>query len=461
MPRKVLYPEVTVEILSGQSALTVERAKELLGWESVGPDDDKFEKWGTDFLFRDLHGNKVRLTRNKTNRPFRMGLAKDYANEMLRNKWHLNGENMVFDRFGDAQSAQHRLVGLVLASQELELNKEKWSKYNHRGGVKIPAMLCFGISDKDEVADSLDKGQKRTLGDVIFRRHEFEGDFDPKRISNTLAGAIKLVWTRMGGKKVSNAPKLYHSEALDVLEKHPALKDCVVKIFELEGGKGVDGKNITKIGSLSLPVAAGLMYLMATCDSDRESGEISTKKMAKATKFWTLLAEGAGMEKDHPVLILRNLLMRLEASSAFERDRIQHAIVKAWNAFADGHAATLKDIKVQEGVDKESGRKYFKEDPKIGGLDVVVEDPVIDSVGGWNLEDLCWVEDETGDWGGHWFGSIAAFIDMETAEVYSKEDDDTFEVAISSLRADEPEDEVVEEDEEEVEAETEEEYVEV
>ncbi|WP_230684294.1 hypothetical protein, partial [Streptococcus pneumoniae] len=86
---------------------------------------------GSDFLFRDLEGNKIRLKNNNTNRPFRKSLAIRYANEMLRRKWSLNGETIIFDSKDMCQSGQHRLVGLILAEQmrKDDDQKEEWEQY--------------------------------------------------------------------------------------------------------------------------------------------------------------------------------------------------------------------------------------------------------------------------------------------------------------------------------------------
>ena len=56
---------------------------------------------------------------NNSNRPMSQGVAKLYANEMLRGQWKCNGEPIIFSIDDNDMehliSGQHRLQGLVLA----------------------------------------------------------------------------------------------------------------------------------------------------------------------------------------------------------------------------------------------------------------------------------------------------------------------------------------------------------
>lgn len=367
---------LTVEVFTGDHKLTVETVKERLGWITEAEVAKAGVKFEGDYLLRDHEGNKVRCTKNDTNRPFGRGLADEYALEFLRNTWEgLNGETFIFDSKGMLHNGQHRLIGLVLAEQLRQKNKEKWKEYGVNGPIKIDAIFVTGISHKREVVDSIDGGRKRSVGDVFFR-HEFDKGFTAKQrktLNNMLAGAVRLSWLRQGGKVVSDAPKLPRSEAIRHLEANPGIRAAVEYVWRED--EGVEGSGGGQIGSLiSLPYAAALLYLMSGAKSTETKQDFTL--LDKAQEFWTKFASGAGLEANDPILVLRKLLQSSEASSAAGRDGITIMVVKAWNAWIDGNKVTAADIKVKmKTVD---GVKRIDEDPRIGGLDIVREKPKVE-----------------------------------------------------------------------------------
>lgn len=351
----------------GKGPLSTEDIKKILGWTVV----DKGH------LFVDREGNKIALKNNSKNRPFRMSLADRWSNEFLRNKWEPNGEPLIIDSAGQVQSGQHRGIGAVLAEQTRKENPDPWKRYGTRGPIMWPTIIVEGISTKKEVADTIDGGQKRSLGDVLFRNHEFKGSKkEQQKLANVLSGATRLCWIRVGGKTVSDAPHFPHTEALDFIKHNPKLRDAVEYVVNEDGGSGAEGRRITSL--VSLGYAAGLMYLMGTAKTKlakvEEEGPsaISTSLWSKAEKFWAEFASGANLAKDSPVLVLRNLLVKIDAGSGSGRDETLAIIVKAWNAWVDGVAVESKDIKVKK-TKTEDGRFKLAETPRIGGLDVEIE----------------------------------------------------------------------------------------
>lgn len=419
-------------------------AKKLLGWTV----EEEGQDFGADFVLKDADGRKVRFTNNPNNRPYRPTLAKRYANEMLRKKWRLNGEPVITDRLDRVQSGQHRLAGLVLAEEERKLHpKTVREKYGWTGPVSIGLVVVHGISERREVVDTLDLGQKRSLGDVIYRRHEFRTGKelkpgDVKKLSNILAGAIRLCWLRSGGKTVSDAKHFPHSEALDYLEEHPRLVDACSFIYEED--RGEEGSRIRT--KLSLAYAAALLYLAGTSATDVEKADEPDYSLwDKAEDFWVNFASEAGLEKDHPALTLSKALRNVQGSGAQERDRIVSMVVKAINAYLDKSTLTAKDIRIKEQVNRDTGKRELAEEPRLGGYDRVVEPEVITSVDGWKEGDTAWVADPAGAW----FGTIQGFADLETAEIYSKDDEDTYMVPVSDLRVENPDPDADDEDESE------------
>lgn len=388
--RKVQYPEIKIVRHTDDKELTVVQAKKILGWVAESDPEVK-ELFGDNYHFKDANGVKVRLENCETNRPLRLTLAKEYSNEMLRNKWRFNGESITIDCKANVQSGQHRLVGFVLAEQVRTKNPGLWKEYGTKGELTLPCLLVYGISDDDDVVDTIDLGQKRSLGDVLFRNREFTkvGDDEQKSLSNTLAGAIRLCWLCTGGKTVASAPKLSHSVALDFLSKHGELKD--------HEGRGlleaVDFVTSEDAGAekhirtyLSLPYAAGLMYLFGTSKTDTKKYDaegikaIDTSNWEKAEEFFRRLATGADLGKGHPILVLRNFLSAQSNESGADRDDTVIAVKKAWRAFVEGRTLTgIKELKTEYVKDpKTEKRKAVM--VYVGGLDVerVVQVPVED-----------------------------------------------------------------------------------
>lgn len=401
-----------------KNAMTAEEAKQLLGWTEVAK--------GEDYDLRDRTGARVRLTNNAKNRPFRLPLAKRYMSEHLRGKWALNGETLIIDRHGGCQSCAHRLAGLVLAEQEYSTGRKGVWK-------RPPTMECIVVYGVHEsTADTLDLGQRRTLGDVIYRRQDFKEDGkkvsvkEQRKLASMLSHAVRLVWLRSGGRKISDAPHFPHSEAIEFQEDHPGIVDAVMTVHALENGRGADGRRISK--RISPGYAAALLYIagMAATDPERLYKEgvdaLDDQLMDKSVEFWTLFASGANLDAGHPVHVLRELLINIDSQSGAGRDDVVGACVKAMNTWLDDPDKKVKaaDIRLKRRKDPETGKKVPAEEPLLGGMDglehVVPQseggeaEEALDttrkgsrSEGGWAVGDKCWVQDPDNE---HWFGEV-------------------------------------------------------
>lgn len=407
-----VYQKAKASVEHHDRGMTVEEAKAMIGWTVVGP-SSKGQKGTGDsytgpFHLRDMSGNKVLLERNATNRPFRVGLAKRYMNEILRRKWALNGETFVFDWKDDAQSAQHRLAGFILAEEARLLGAKgnqsyAWISRYWKGPLFIECIVVQGIDDDPHVVDTLDQGQKRTHGDVIYRAEVFgtPQDIGPlgdnkviasdkvmKKLANILAGAARLVWLRAGGKRVSNAPHFPVSEMMEFISSHDKLKDIVLAVYNLDGGQtSLGGSKITRY--LPMGYAAGLWYLMAVCGTDPEAYELGVKDgrgvenldfsmEPKAKLFWERLAGGLGMSDGDPIHVCRELLRGMDKGSAEDRDEVVAMIIKAFNLWLDGvdkkgdykgNKVSAKDLRVKRTPD-DQGKMKLAEDPRLGGMDI-------------------------------------------------------------------------------------------
>jgi len=419
-----------------EGLMTAEIAKDILGWTVEELEKDEEGKlvpvtpFGEDFVLRDVSGKKVRLLHNLTNRPFRKGLATKYANEIIRMKWRFNGETFICDKEGGVQDGQHRLVGLVLAQQMLDHPTEgkRWGDYDWDGTISIPGLLVKGIEDDPETVDSIGIGQKRTLGDIMYRREDWGEDITDtiaKRLSNMLAGALRLCWLRSSGKIVSDAPTFPPSEAIEFLEMNPKLKDACKIIYELDRSGGQSkSRNVGKY--CSAPYAAGMLYLMGIAGTEYDlwledpKDGINFDKWDQAIGFWTELASGVFQPKT-PLLAASNLLIQRNQSGAKDRDDVCNILVKAWKIYADESVGVMvvendKDLATKTRKN-EKGVKVPVEFPRLGGIDWIVYTKKFED-DGWEIDNECLIREPRTE--ASWLGKIVATNDAtdEDGEAY-------------------------------------------
>lgn len=333
--------------------LTVDEAKELIGWQ----EEPQGENWGQDFALKDTFNRKIRLTNNPTNRPLKLAIAKRYASEFLRKVWMLNLETIVFGVSGQIRDGQHRIVGFILAEQQRAINEKEWGS----DPLIMEVLLGFGVSDAKDVADSYDKGQSRTLEDVVYRHEDFgvrTSDKEQRKISKLLSVALRLAWIRMGGLTVSNAPHFPHSEALEFYEKNPLILRSVKLAIGWDNG---ESKERLISSSISLGYVAALHYLMSRVNK------------SQADEFWSTFASGENLKTGSPILSLKKHLTKAKAGTGLQRDAIVGACVKAWLAFVAGENLSTKEVALKRK--KEGEKLVLSEFPRIGKLDVEKEVP--------------------------------------------------------------------------------------
>jgi len=282
---------------------------------------------------------------NNSNRPMSQGVAKLYANEMLRGQWKCNGEPIIFSIDDNDMehliSGQHRLQGLVLAQQALE-KEEVWPSAQ----TEWDAVIVYGVPH--DTADTVDTGKTRTHSDVLFRDPWIDTVIPEawndkisrrKTWTKTLAGAARLVWLIEGGAIVSSAPKFLISEMLDFLQtKHPELCTFITMIVDANdadaGNKGL---------KMSLPYVAALTYVASL----NPNGSIDEDTADKLDGFINELAVGTGYEKGDPAWALAAYWNKLTAepgSKDRDRDWVGPFVKAATAVLADKTGLKVSDI---------------------------------------------------------------------------------------------------------------------
>lgn len=357
--RKVLYPPLK------PNPTTVARAKELLGWE----EETEENKFGATYVreLKGLYPTKVRCNNNVTNRPIYRNILLTLRQEILRGKWHFNGEPIIIGKTGLILNGQHTLLALILAGQEVVEHPEKWSKY-WKSSPTIEKMVVFGVDETDNVVNTMDTCKPRSLADVIYRSSYFSGVApNDRRIAARMTGfAVKLLWERTGAKLNAYAPMRTHSEALDFIERHPKLIQCVEHIFEEDG----NGQLTQYVPS---GTTSGLLYLMASGKTDpskyrcaENPGEslLDFGLWSKACDFFVLLAGNA------PEILEVNKARKrmLNRDSNPSHTESCALVVKAWLQYLKGKSIKAEHLKLKYAKD-EDGYDQLTEHPIAGGID--------------------------------------------------------------------------------------------
>lgn len=250
----IIYDSIKAVVCQGEKSLTYDQAKDLLGWE----EETEGKTFGKHFLFKSGE-KKVRTTKNLHNRDFQMPNALLVKQEVLRRKWKLNGETLIIGDRGSILSAQHRLIGFVMAVDDYRKEPETYPAWKTE--PTLDCVIVYGISEDDDVVNTIDTGRPRTLADVIFRSIYF-ADVEPserKNLARSTQYAICKVWDRTGAKENAYDPGLMrtHAESIDFMKRHPRILECVRHIHAEDGSESQLGDIISSKGD-----AAGLLYLM-------------------------------------------------------------------------------------------------------------------------------------------------------------------------------------------------------
>jgi len=357
-----VYPEISVQVCVGDDALTVDQAKDLLGWES---EQGKI-KFGDSYTIIDEEKKKVRCRNNTKNRPLNEEWSRTLAQDILNRRWKINLETIIIGWDGQVLSGQHRLIGLILASQMWAANKhwrEKW-----KTEPVIETLVAFGADESEECTRTLDNVRPRTLSDVLYMSDAF-GHHKPKDrkvIVRIIDYAVRLLWQRTGVTGNEYVSRRTHSESLDFISRHPRIITAAKHIYEEDASGSIRSY-------ISMGYAAGLLYLMAASEDSRDtylSGEFPNEeqlglaKWDEACEFWTDFAQNR--------LGLLKPAMKPEGDDGQARSVTPHEqlalAVKAWDAWTKGKKIDGLALKLK--YTSKNDVQVLDECPLLGGIDV-------------------------------------------------------------------------------------------
>lgn len=363
----LVYPEVKSEVFN-EKPITVEMAKDLLGWEEEPEEGNSF---GSDYLLLDVKKKKIRCKKNMKNRPLYMSNVDSLVQELLMRRWQMNGEPIIISNKGNVLNGQHTLIALILAEQHRTgKDKDHWKSIGHKEPVSLRKIIVYGIDEDDSVINTMDTCKPRSLADVVYRSKFFNKLKGPDRklAARALDHSVKMLWCRTGADQNPFAPKRTHTEALDFINRHPNLVKAVKQVMEYDNKGSISNY-------VSLGYASALLYLMAACSDDGDeyrNMEVPSEKglklndWDKACEFWANLSE--------PILVyVRQALAILSDSESTIRPRLADKIAilaKAWWMFRDGKELTKKNMTVKWVTDENTGATVMLDPLDFAGIDI-------------------------------------------------------------------------------------------
>lgn len=377
--REIIYPDIHVELAIGEHALTAEKAKALLGWTT---DVNEAKKWGVDApLCLDREKKNCFALNNLHNRPLYMSSVDSLVQEILNKRWEFNGEPIIIGKYGSILNGQHSLIALVLAQQDVDLKPDMWDFTTKP--VSIDKQITFGVNEDDKVVNTMDTCKPRSIMDVIYRC-EFFKDLPPdqrKHASRISDYAIRLLWERTGASQDAWAPRRTHTEAIDFMTRHDALKKCIQLIMIEDKGKGITDY---KIGQGS---AAAMLYLMAASKSDLDKYAADPKEenidlslMKKAEDFWKMFSN----RKLDAFKVVRQAVASTMDTDPEKDDGgcgsfIEKlcVIAKAWRLYISNTPFKKNDLKLAYKENNDGIRQLKESGVTFGGIDkgIVKDEP--------------------------------------------------------------------------------------
>jgi hypothetical protein len=234
------------------------------------------------------------LAKNTRNRNLNSKLVASYARAMVRGDWKPNGEAYKISLANQVLDGQHRLAAVGLADVDLPLQ-----------------VLVSGLPT--EAQDTMDTGRKRTTADAL--------SIHGMGNANVLASVTRRVWMwDRGNFKFTNTEAPTTAEILETIQKYPSLHRSAE--IGVRTGKAYRPANATVTGIAH--------HLFHHIDED------------VTTEFFAQLATGAGLDEGHPVLTLRNRLVRDKVIGKNLTTPLALAyFVRAWNAVREDRSLTV------------------------------------------------------------------------------------------------------------------------
>jgi len=239
------------------------------------------------------------LKRNTQNRKTSRLHVEALAHDMEKGNWEVNGDAIRFDINNTLIDGQHRLQAIIKSGVTIECLVIK----------NLPSE-AFATIDTNKV-----RGGSDTLS-VLGVDHAI-----------TVAAALRLIhasklsrdWTGWGASKAGRQ-KITNNDMIDLYHQHPEIDHCAKVIMSGER------KTVRKL--LTAGTATFIYYWLSNIDAD------------DADQFFEWMEYCEGIDRTHPVSMLRNRLIEISSSHG-GRDQVSKRNMlaltfRAWNGMRDG-----------------------------------------------------------------------------------------------------------------------------
>jgi hypothetical protein len=227
------------------------------------------------------------LAHNSHNRSVTMSRVDQYAADMRKGEWQINGEAIKISATGQILDGQHRVMAILEAD------------------VPVSTLVITGLPS--EAQETMDQGRNRSFGDVLKLRGEKD--------YFALASAVRyLFFFEQTGIPVASGHRgASIKEMSRTLERNSEIRDSIRLASKL------------KKSWVPYSLVAALHFLFASV------------AQADADDFITKLCTGENHGTGDPTYVLRERLIREHYAGAGAHVKVKTAlIIKAWNAYRNG-----------------------------------------------------------------------------------------------------------------------------
>ena len=366
--RKIIYERPVAIVFSSATGkpMSVKEAKDLLGWTEPSGDQDKLDP----YLLLDQDKRTIFCSNIDLQRPYYKTQASTLMFDILSGNWEFNLESVIIGETGLVLDGKHRLIALVLAVQEYNKNPDRYPFWTEEPQIEI--LIAAGAKENAKLVNTIGTGKPRSISDSFYASGIFDADQltkDGRVLCRMAQYAFNYLWKRTGEKEHAFTSKPTHADALDFIDRHPYLLQCIKSIHEMDADRQIS--NLVSAG-----YAAALMYLMSTSTTSEEDVLLYQKmdhpdetmlnldNAPKAEKFWSLLSKREDAIK--PIVTTITKLVKEGNTNASERCAI---IIKAWNLNNAKKKITSGGISLKSTVD-DKGERWITEDPTVKGIDI-------------------------------------------------------------------------------------------
>ncbi len=232
------------------------------------------------------------LLKNKNNRRIISSIVERYAQEIINNRWSVNGETIKFDVNGNLIDGQHRLLAVVKSKKI----------------IKSFVVYYLPVT----TFSTIDIGRKRTSSESL--------QIIGAKYSSTISASLRLFYQYQCIEKGESLPfqtpnPNRNPSNNDIINLYTQYKHKIEESAKL-------GQNFRNIVKTSI---ATFCYFVC--------GQIN---QTDADYFFDNLLNGTALPKSSPILVLRERLIRDKMSQLKISNDIKIVFIfKAWNAYRE------------------------------------------------------------------------------------------------------------------------------